>query len=263
MPMMARMGWLLDLRGGPTPYAGAWELQKALVAARQREEVTDGLMLLEHDPVFTIGRSGRSDHLLYPRELLAGKGFGVYEIERGGSVTYHGPGQLVGYPILDLRSYHEDVVKYMRSLEETIIRTLLDFGIAAQRQRGYPGAWIGEEKIAAVGVAVKRKVTMHGFALNVDPALAHFDYINPCGIGRPVTSMARLVGRPLTVDEVRPVYARRFSEVFELSLEVVSLDDLQRVLAPSQPASPTGESGEVSTPDGTGLASDHPVAVSV
>ena len=177
-------------------------------------------------------------------------------------MTYHGPGQLVGYPILDLRSYHEDVVKYMRSMEETIIRTLLDFGIAAQRQRGYPGAWIGEEKIAAVGVAVKRKVTMHGFALNVDPALAHFDYINPCGIGRPVTSMARLVGRPLTVDEVRPVYARRFSDVFELNLEVVSLDDLQRVIAPYQPASSTVESGEASAPDGAGLASEHPVAVS-
>src|SRR2546422_53852 len=169
MTVMARQSWLLDLRGGPTPYAGAWELQKALVAARQREEVTDGLMLLEHEPVFTIGRSGQSDHLLYPRELLAGKGFGVYEIERGGSVTYHGPGQLVGYPILDLRSYHEDVVKYMRSLEETIIRTLLDFGIAAQ---------------------------------------------------------------------------------------------LQRVIAPYQPASSTGESGEASAPDGAGLASEHPLAVS-
>src|SRR3989442_4158028 len=121
--------------------------------------------------------------------------------------------------MLAMRSYQEDVVKYMRSLEETISRTLLDFGIGAQRQRGYPGAWIGEEKIAAVGVAVKRKVTMHGFALNVDPTLVHFDYINPCWIGRPVTSMARLVVRPPTVDEGRPVYAHPLREAFELNVE--------------------------------------------
>jgi len=227
---MARPGWLLDLRPGLSPYADAWELQKSLVAARQQERVTDGLMLLEHEPVFTIGRSGRSDHLLFSREVLTSKGFGVYEIERGGSVTFHGPGQLVGYPILDLRAYNEDVVKYMRSLEETIIRTLLDFGVIAQRMRGYPGAWIGDEKIAAVGVAVKRKVTMHGFALNVDPELAHFAYINPCGIGRPVTSMARALGRPVTLDEVRPVYARRFADVFGLLPHPVSRADLQRLV---------------------------------
>ena len=143
-------------------------------------------------------------------------------------MTYHGPGQLVGYPILDLRAYNEDVVKYVRSLEETILRTLQDFGLAAQRLRGFPGVWAGHEKIAAVGVAVKRKVTMHGFALNVGPDLAPFDYINPCGIGRPVTSMARLLGRPLPVDEVRPAYARRFAEVFDLTLGAVAREDLLR-----------------------------------
>lgn len=224
-----RRGWLLDLRDGLTPYADAWALQKAVVSARQQEVLADGLLLLEHEPVFTIGRSTRADHLLVPREVLTSKGFGVYDIERGGSVTYHGPGQLVGYPILDLRAYNEDVVKYVRSLEETILRTLLDFGIAAQRLRDFPGVWAGNEKIAAVGVAVKRKVTMHGFALNVDPDLAHFDYINPCGIGRPVASMARLLGRSLTVDEVRPVYARRFAEVFDMTLEAVSQEDLRRM----------------------------------
>jgi len=223
-----RKGWLLNLREGPTPYADAWALQKALIGARQREELADGLILLEHEPVFTIGRSARADHLLVPREFLTGKGFEVYDIERGGSVTYHGPGQLVGYPILDLRAYNEDVVKYVRSLEETILRTLQDFGLAAQRLRGFPGVWAGHEKIAAVGVAVKRKVTMHGFALNVGPDLAPFDYINPCGIGRPVTSMARLLGRPLPVDEVRLAYARRFAEVFDLTLGAVAREDLLR-----------------------------------
>ncbi|TMJ04101.1 MAG: lipoyl(octanoyl) transferase LipB [Bacillati bacterium ANGP1] len=225
---MSRKGWLLNLREGPTPYADAWALQKALIGARQREELADGLILLEHEPVFTIGRSARADHLLVPREFLTGKGFEVYDIERGGSVTYHGPGQLVGYPILDLRAYNEDVVKYVRSLEETILRTLQDFGLAAQRLRGFPGVWAGHEKIAAVGVAVKRKVTMHGFALNVGPDLAPFDYINPCGIGRPVTSMARLLGRPLPVDEVRLAYARRFAEVFDLTLGAVAREDLLR-----------------------------------
>ena len=228
MAVMSRKGWLLNLREGPTPYADAWALQKALIGARQREELADGLILLEHEPVFTIGRSARADHLLVPREFLTGKGFEVYDIERGGSVTYHGPGQLVGYPILDLRAYNEDVVKYVRSLEETILRTLQDFGLAAQRLRGFPGVWAGHEKVAAVGVAVKRKVTMHGFALNVGPDLAPFDYINPCGIGRPVTSMARLLGRPLPVDEVRPAYARRFAEVFDLTLGAVAREDLLR-----------------------------------
>lgn len=220
-----RSGWLLNL-SGITPYAAAWDLQRALVAARQQGMIPDGLILLEHEPVFTIGRSTKADHLLFPREHLAGAGFGVFEIERGGSITYHGPGQLVGYPILDLRAYNEDIVKYMRSLEETLLRTLLDFGIQGERVRGYAGAWVGTEKIAAVGVAVKRKVTMHGFALNVDPDLNHFALINPCGLGRPVTSMKHVLGRGVTLDEVRPVYIRRFEEVYGLHLDAVGQSEL-------------------------------------
>lgn len=251
---MPPTGWLLDLRDGLTRYPDAWALQKALVAARQQGQIPDGLLLLEHDPVFTAGRSARAEHLLFSREFLAARGFGVYEIERGGSVTYHGPGQLVGYPILDLRSYGDDVVKYVRSLEDTVIRTLAAFGVVAQRVRGYPGVWVGEEKIGAVGVAVKRKVTMHGFALNVDPDLEHFAYINPCGLGRSVTSLARVLGRPITVDEVRPVYARRFTDVFGLSLDSVSRGQLGRSLAPNHPASSSSAPQDASAPDGTGLA---------
>lgn len=213
-----REGWLLDLTQAITPYAEAWELQKQLVAGRQQGQIGDGLILLEHEPVFTLGRSSRPEHLPYPREALLALGFSVYEIERGGSVTYHGPGQLVGYPILDLRAYNEDIVTYMRSLEETLLRTLAGFGIAAQRVRGYPGAWVGEDKIAAIGVAVKRKVTMHGFALNVDPDLSHFAYVNPCGLNKPVTSMTKVLGRPVVMAEVRRAYMRCFREVYGLQL---------------------------------------------
>ncbi|MBI2972877.1 MAG: lipoyl(octanoyl) transferase LipB [Armatimonadetes bacterium] len=222
-----RDAWLLEFTRKVTPYAEAWDLQKRLVEARQQERIGDGLILLEHAPVFTLGRSSRPEHLPYPRETLTELGFSVYEIERGGSVTYHGPGQLVGYPILDLRSYNEDIVKYMRSLEETLIRTLADFGINAQRLRGFPGVWVADEKIAAIGVAVKRKVTMHGFALNVAPDLAHFAYINPCGLNKPVTSMTKVLGRPVSMSEVREAYARSFGEVYGLSLSPASADALR------------------------------------
>ena len=221
-----RSGWLLNLDRGTTPYAEAWNLQKRLVELVQRGVIGDGLILLEHEPVFTLGRSSRPDHFPYPREALTGLGFSVYEIERGGSVTYHGPGQLVGYPILDLRGYNEDIGKYMRSLEETLLRTLAGFGIEAQRVRGFPGAWVGEEKIAAIGVAVKRKVTMHGFALNVDPDLSHFAYINPCGLNKPVTSMRKVLGRPVAMAEVAQAYVHRFSEVYGLQLAPTSVDAL-------------------------------------
>jgi lipoate-protein ligase B len=226
-----RPGWLLDFTDRVSPYAGAWNLQKQLVEARQFERIGDGLILLQHEPVFTLGRSSRPEHLPYPRETLTELGFDVFEIERGGSVTYHGPGQLVGYPILDLRSYGDDVVKNMRSLEETLLLTLVDFGIQAQRLRGYPGIWVGEEKIAAIGVAVKRKVTMHGFALNVDPDLSHFAYINPCGLNKPVTSMARVLGRSVSVSEVGQALVRSFSDVYGLALSPAAPEALLQTTA--------------------------------
>ncbi|HEV8354039.1 MAG TPA: lipoyl(octanoyl) transferase LipB [bacterium] len=217
-----RQGWLLDL-DGITPYAEAWALQRTLVAARQRGAIDDGLILLEHDPVFTVGRSAKPDHLLFPRELLTARGFGVFDIERGGSVTYHGPGQLVGYPILDLRSYDEDIGKFMRTLEQVLITVLDDFGVPAARLPGYPGVWVEDTKIAAVGVAVKRKVTMHGFALNVDPDLSHFGLINPCGLGRDVTSMATVAGHAVPMGDVRSRAAARFGQAYGLALRPVTL----------------------------------------
>jgi len=217
---MNRTVWRIDLPG-LADYARTWALQRDLVARRQRGEIPDVLLLLEHAPVITCGRATKPEHLTTPRDALARLGFGVFDIERGGSVTYHGPGQLVGYPILDLRAYDENVVGYVRMLEESIILTLARYGIQAARRDGFPGVWVGQEKIAAVGIALKRRVTMHGFALNVNPNLAHFEVINPCGIGYTPTSMEKLLGRTVPVEEVREAYAQAFEEVFAVTLEPV------------------------------------------
>lgn len=221
----ARTAWLVEC--GRMPYADAWGLQRALVTARQAGRIEDVILLVEHPPVVTIGRGGRAANILVSRDALAARGFEVHEIERGGDVTYHGPGQLVGYPILDLRALDEDVVRYVRLLEAALIGALDRFGIAGARLRGYPGVWVGDAKIAAIGVAVKRKVTMHGFALNVAPDLDHFEVINPCGLGKPVTSMARLLGRPVSLAEVQPAVAWSFDEVFEIALQPIAVDALR------------------------------------
>ncbi len=229
-----RHAWLVDC--GRMPYGRAWALQRALLAARQAGRVPDTVLLVEHAPVITVGRAGRAANILMPREALEARGVEVYDVERGGDVTYHGPGQLVGYPILNLRALDEDVVRYVRLLEATLIAALGTWGIGAERVRGYPGVWVGEAKIAAIGVAVKRKVTMHGFALNVDPDLSHFELINPCGLGKPVTSMARLLGRPVSLGEVRPEVSRVFGETFDVTLEPVATGALEAHLAPASPA---------------------------
>ncbi len=222
--MIPRTAWSVDC--GRMAYGEAWALQRALVRDRQEERIPDVLLLVEHPPVITVGRAGKKTHILVPEDLLRRGGIELYEIERGGDVTYHGPGQLVGYPVLGLQRLGEDVVRYVRLLETTLIAALRPFGIAAEQLRGYPGVWVRGAKIAAIGVAVKRKVTMHGFALNVDPDLAHFDLINPCGLGKPVTSMARLLGRPVMLEEIHPVVSRTFGIQFDMALEPVTLQDL-------------------------------------
>ncbi len=223
-----RTAWLVEC--GRMPYADAWSLQRAVLAARQADQIPDTILLVEHPPVVTVGRAGRASNVLVPRELLDARRIEFYEVERGGDVTYHGPGQLVGYPILDLRTLDEDVVRYVRLLEAALLTALGRWEISGERVRGYPGVWVGGAKVAAVGVAVKRKVTMHGFALNVDPDLSHFELINPCGLGKPVTSIARLLGRAVPLDEARPAVAGALSEAFQIRLVPVGAGALETVL---------------------------------
>jgi lipoyl(octanoyl) transferase len=202
---------------GRIGYAEGLALQRELVEARRRGEVPDQLLLLEHPHVITLGVKVRTDrsHILADEATLADRGVMVHEAGRGGDVTYHGPGQLVGYPILDLAPDRRDLHRYVRDLEETLIRTVARFGVDAGRVQGLTGVWVGREKVAAIGVRISRWITSHGFALNVAPDLAYFDLIVPCGISdRGVTSMAQLTGRPLTPDEVAPIVAEEFGAVF-------------------------------------------------
>lgn len=202
-------------RLGRVRYADGLELQARLVAERQEGAIPDTLLLLEHDPVFTLGRNARAENVLFSEDLLRERGFALHETGRGGDVTYHGPGQVVGYPILELPTDRRDVHAYVRDLEEVMIRTCGDYGLAAVRVPGMTGTWVGEEKIGAIGVRIARWVTSHGFAFNVATDLAPFDLIVPCGIrGRGVTSLERLLRRPVPLAEVEDRLAAHLGDVF-------------------------------------------------
>ena len=212
---------LIVHRLGRVRYAEGLEIQSRLVAERQQGRIPDTLLLLEHDPVFTMGRNARAENVRFPIEALRARGFDVFEAGRGGDVTYHGPGQVVGYPILDLSPDRRDVHRYVRDLEQVMIGVCGDFGIAAGRIAGLTGCWVGDEKIGAIGVRIARWVTSHGFAFNAVNDLAPFNLIVPCGIAdRAVTSLARLLGRDVSLDEVMTRLARRLTEVFERELVV-------------------------------------------
>ena len=198
-------------------YGAALELQQRLVAERKQGLIADQLLLLEHPHVITLGRNGRMENLLAGDEVLRRAGISFYPTDRGGDVTYHGPGQLVGYPIVDLREWSRDVGAYVRALEQAIIDTLADFGIAAGRIPKLTGVWVGEQKIAAIGVHISRWVTSHGFALNVTTDLSYFQYIVPCGLTKPVTSMARL-GAAVDLQEVSRSLAEHFGRVFDCEM---------------------------------------------
>ena len=205
-------------RLGVVPYADALALQKTLVEERRAGRVPDLLLLLQHPAVITLGvrRDSRS-HVKASARQLAAQGVEVHEAGRGGDVTYHGPGQIVAYPILDLRPDRCDVHRYVRDLEEVMIRVCTDYGIAAQRVEGLSGAWVGAEKIGAIGVRISRWITSHGFAFNVNTRLEDFQLIVPCGIDdRGVTSLRKLVGAELSIDEVEGRIIRRFAEVFDM-----------------------------------------------
>jgi len=200
---------------GRVPYAQGLELQAGLVAERQAGRIPDTLLLLEHDPVFTLGRNARAENVLLPEAALKAQGFEVFETGRGGDVTYHGPGQVVGYPILDLSPDRCDVHRYVRDLEEVMIRTCADYDLQAGRVAGMSGAWIGEEKVGAIGVRIARWVTSHGFALNVANDLTPFGMIVPCGIrGRGVTSLERQLRRAVPLADVAARLARHLAAVF-------------------------------------------------
>jgi len=193
-------------------------MQQALVEERRAGRVPDVLLLLQHPPVITLGvRASSRSHITASDSLLASRGVEVHETGRGGDVTYHGPGQIVGYPILDLRPDRCDVHRYVRDLEEIMIRVCADYGVTADRVAGLSGVWVGLEKIGAIGVRISRWITSHGFAFNVNTKLDDFGLIVPCGIAdRGVTSLQKLLGRPVSIDEVEERVIARFAEVFDM-----------------------------------------------
>jgi lipoyl(octanoyl) transferase len=202
---------------GQIAYGAALELQQQLVAQRKRGLIPDQLLLLEHAHVITMGRNGHKENVLADERILSRAGIAFYPTDRGGDVTYHGPGQLVGYPILDLRDWKRDVGAYVRGVEQAIIETLADYGIEADRIPKLTGVWVGERKIAAIGVHISQWVTSHGFALNVATDLSYFHYIVPCGLTKPVTSMAEL-GVRAGLEEVSERLAGHFGRIFDCEI---------------------------------------------
>jgi lipoyl(octanoyl) transferase len=203
---------------GRLAYADGVERQKALVEARRAGDIPDTLLFVEHPPVITLGvrTRGATTNVRADAAALGARGVEVHETGRGGDVTFHGPGQLVGYPILDLKPDRQDVHRYVRDLEEVLIRTAADFGIEAGRVKGYSGAWVGDRKLAAIGVRISRWITSHGFALNVTTDLSGFDLIVPCGIAdRGVTSLSALLGRDVPMAVVEASVVGHFAAVFE------------------------------------------------
>jgi len=216
---------------GRTDYKQCWDLQQRLLERRVAGCVGDHLLLTEHNHVYTIGKSGDDDHLLANEEELRSKGVAVYHNDRGGDITYHGPGQLVGYPILDLNNYYLDLHRYLRDLEDVIIQTLACYEVKATRDADYTGVWVGSDKVCAIGVKTSRWVTMHGFALNINTDLSHFGRIIPCGIfEKGVTSLKQLVGREVDLNEVGERVAMEFGRVFGSEMRQCSLQELEEAI---------------------------------
>jgi lipoyl(octanoyl) transferase len=206
------------IENGLSPYRDAWSLQQKLFDYATGQRNTHFLLLTEHDPVITIGKSGTLKNLLARPEYLKQHQIDLVEIDRGGDITFHGPGQLVGYPVLDLSSFKKDVHWYLRMLEEVIIRTLKTFGLTAGRAEGLTGVWVNDAKICAMGIKVTRWITMHGFALNVNTDLKYFQHIVPCGINdKSVTSISRLVGNKVDLKHVIKELVDRFEQVFQVT----------------------------------------------
>ncbi|HVB08618.1 MAG TPA: lipoyl(octanoyl) transferase LipB [Candidatus Acidoferrales bacterium] len=233
--------WVVDL--GLMAYQPSFDLQRRLVAARKCEAVPDVLLLCEHPHVITLGRNGRQEHLLASAQLLRQMGVEFHASDRGGDITYHGPGQIVGYPILNLAAIRRDVAWYVRQLEEAMMRATAEFGVVGGRKAGMTGVWVdagrqasgGAEKLAAIGVHLSRWVTSHGFAYNVSTDLRYFDLIVPCGIAdKRATSLERLLGRSVRREEVTPRIVKHLGEVFERDIQTISRESLEDALQESE-----------------------------
>ena len=211
-------------------YEESLTVQRSLFTARRAGLIDHVFMLLEHPPVYTIGRRYKArDHLLVSEDELASRGIPVYETDRGGDITYHGPGQLVGYPIFDLSAWYQDVFRYLRDLEEVIIRVVADYGIQAERIDGLTGVWVQNEKIAALGIKMSWWVTRHGFSLNVDRDLSMYDHIIPCGIfDKSVTSLSKILESRINMDQVSNHLIRHMASVFEIDFEKITLQQLMK-----------------------------------
>lgn len=229
--MAAGVAWWVRLEE-PRPYRPVWTLQQRVHAARVAGALPDVLLLLEHRPVVTLGRAGGADHLLLAREEFARRGVELVESDRGGDVTYHGPGQLVAYFLAGLETVEGDVARLVRQVEEVAIRVAARFGVRAARWPGYPGAWCGPAKLAAVGMRIREGVSLHGMALNVENDLEPFGWIIPCGIeGHGATSLRRESGRPVRLDEVVPVFVAEAESVFGWQLLARREEELEAALA--------------------------------
>ena len=225
--------WVVDL--GLLPYGPACELQQRVVEARKAAAIPDVLLFCEHPHVITLGRNAKRDHLLAGNQVLIQMNAELHPTNRGGDITYHGPGQIVGYPVLDLTEHNRDVRWYVEQLEEVMIRTSADFGLAARRVEGQHGAWIdtpsGEEKLGALGVHLSRWVTSHGFAYNVSTDLHYFDLIVPCGIrDKRVTSLEHALERPVAIDDVRNGIITHFAATFAVAIKRISSEELTMAL---------------------------------
>ena len=223
---MKKEAWILNLE--TVPYEEAFELQKRLVKMRAQDTINDTLILLEHPPVLTVTRKATLKNILVSPEELEEKGISLCHTNRGGDITYHGPGQLVGYPIMNLKAHGKDLHGYVRNIEEILIKVLKDYTITAHRDKSNPGVWVGEEKIAAVGIAVKSSwTTMHGFSFNINPDLSHYSLIVPCGISdKGVTSLARLLGKTISRKDVCEKLIQHYGEVFNLTTKGITLEGI-------------------------------------
>jgi lipoate-protein ligase B len=223
---MDRKGYIIDL--GLIEYQKAWDLQHQLWSNRVNNELPDILLILEHPHVITLGRRGNRSHLLTSPEVFEAMKIPLFHVERGGDVTYHGPGQMVVYPILDLKAYEYRLIRYIDQLEEVIICVLKDFGIEGRRDPINRGVWVNGEKIASVGVAIKRWVSFHGFSLNYKTELKYFELINPCGLeGKKMTSMTNILGIEISRERLVERISFHFKQIFERDWKEKTLEDIQ------------------------------------